>query len=269
MTSIISYFFMKGVLTNKIVDPLFGYKVMSYMLSRFPITFQLTLFAFFFLIVLGIPLGIISALKKDTWVDALVRIWALIGVSVPIFWLGYLFLYVFFYKYGVVSVAGIPYPQTHVTTIPIIDAMIGGEWNIFWENVRRFILPGFTLGFAGIGVIARLVRNSFLEAAGSDYIYFTKLRGLKNSRVLRHTLRNALVPVVTVLGLQFGGLLAGAPITETVFSIPGMGRAMVQSIFSMDFPVLIAGTLLIALIYIITNLVVDILYAVIDPRVRF
>ncbi len=263
------YFFMKGVLGNSIRDPLFGYKVMSYMLSRFPITFQLTLFALFFLIVLGIPLGIISAMKKDTWIDAVVRVWALIGVSVPIFWLGYLFIYAFFYELGWINIAGIPYPHAHITGVPIIDALLKGEWHVVSENIKRFILPGFTLGFAGIGVIARLVRNSFLEAAGSDFIYFTKLRGLRKNRVLRHTLRNALVPVVTVIGLQFGGLLAGAPITETVFGIPGMGRAMVQAIFSMDFPVLIAGTLLIALIYIITNLVVDILYAVIDPRVRF
>jgi len=263
------YFFMKGILTNSIVDPLFNYKVMTYMLSRFPITFQLTLFALFFLIVLGIPLGIVSALKKDTIIDALVRVWALIGVSVPIFWLGYIFIYVFFYMLGWITVAGVPYPKTHITGVPIIDALLTGDWNTFVENIKRFILPGFTLGFAGIGVIARLVRNSFLEAMNSDFIYFAKMRGLRRSRIFMHSLRNALVPVVTVLGLQFGGLLGGAPITETVFGIPGMGRAMVQAIFNMDFPVLIAGTLLAALIFIITNLVVDILYAIIDPRVRF
>ncbi len=263
------YFFMKGVLTNKILDPLFGYKVMSYMMSRFPITLELTLFAFFFLVVLGIPLGIVSALKKDTWIDALVRVWAMIGVSVPIFWIGYLLIYAFFYKLGWITVAGIPYPRAHITGVPIIDALLTGEWGCVAENIKRFILPGFVLGFAGIGVIARLVRNSFLEAAGSEYIYFARLRGLKKSRVLRHILKNALVPVVTVLGLQFGGLLAGAPITETVFSIPGMGRAMVQAIFNMDFPVLIAGTLLTAIIFVVTNLIVDILYAIIDPRVRF
>ncbi len=263
------YFFMKGILTNSIVDPLFNYKVMTYMLSRFPITFQLTLFALFFLIVLGIPLGIVSALKKDTIIDALVRVWALIGVSVPIFWLGYIFIYVFFYMLGWITVAGVPYPKTHITGVPIIDALLTGDWNTFVENIKRFILPGFTLGFAGIGVIARLVRNSFLDAMNSDFIYFAKMRGLRRSRIFMHSLRNALVPVVTVLGLQFGGLLGGAPITETVFGIPGMGRAMVQAIFNMDFPVLIAGTLLAALIFIITNLVVDILYAIIDPRVRF
>ncbi len=263
------YFFMKGILTNSIVDPLFNYKVMSYMLARFPITFQLTLFALFFLVALGIPLGIISALKKDTIIDAFVRVWALTGVSVPIFWLGYIFIYVFFYMLGWITVAGVPYPKVHITGVPIIDALLSGDWITFAENVKRFILPGFTLGFAGIGIIARLVRNSFLEAINSDYIYFAKMRGLRNRRVFMHALRNALVPVVTVVGLQFGGLLGGAPITETVFGIPGMGRAMVQAIFNMDFPVLIAGTLLAALIFVITNLVVDILYAVIDPRVRF
>jgi len=263
------YYFMKGILTNSIIDPRWGYPVMTYMLSRFPITFQLTLFALFFLIVLGIPLGIISALKKDSWIDALVRTWALVGVSVPIFWLGYIFIYIFFYQLGWINIAGIPYPKVHITGVPIIDALLSGEWNVVWENIQRFILPGFTLGFAGIGVIARLVRNSFLEAINSDFIYFARMRGLKHRRIMTHALRNALVPVVTVLGLQFGGLLGGAPITETVFSIPGMGRAMVDAIFYMDFPLLIAGTFLVAIIYVITNLIVDILYAIIDPRVRF
>ena len=263
------YYFMKGVLTDTILDPLNGYKVMSFMLSRFPITFELTLFALFFLIVLGIPLGIISAIKKDTWVDALVRVWALIGVSVPIFWLGYLFIFFFFYMMGWITIAGIPYPPHPITGVPIIDALIEGDWTCVWNNITRFTLPGFTLGFAGIGVIARLVRNSYLEVMSSDFIYYAHMRGLRKGRVLTHTLRNALVPVVTVLGLQFGGLLGGAPITETVFGIPGMGRAMVQAIFMLDFPILIAGTLLIGIIYVTTNLVVDILYAYIDPRVRF
>ena len=263
------YYFMKGVLTNTMVDPLFSYKVMSYVLSRFPITFQLTLFALFFLIGLGIPLGIVAAIKKDTWVDALVRVWALVGVSIPIFLLGYVFIYIFFYLLGWINIAGIPYPKAHITGVPIIDALITGDWTTFVENIKRFLLPGFTLGFAGIGVIARLVRNSFLEAYSSDFIYFAKARGLTKSRIFRHALRNALVPVVTAVGLQFGGLLAGAPITETVFCIPGMGRAMVQAIFSFDYPVLIACTFLVGMIYVITNLVVDILYAVIDPRVRF
>ncbi|MCD6324018.1 MAG: ABC transporter permease, partial [Desulfurococcales archaeon] len=246
-----------------------GYNVVSYLLGRFPITLQLTLFAFFFIIVIGIPLGIVSAIKKDTWVDALVRVWALIGVSVPTFWLGYLFLYFFFYVLGWITIAGIPYPKQVYTGVPIIDAAFSGDWGCVWDNVARFTLPGFTLGFGGIGVIARLVRNSYLEVMASDFIYYAKLRGLKRLRILTHTLRNALVPVVTMLGLQFGWLLGGAPITETVFGIPGMGRAMVQAIFMMDFPLLIAGTLLIGFIYVTTNLVVDILYAVINPRVRF
>ncbi len=263
------YFFMKGILTNSLIDPVTGYHVMSYILSRFPITFQLALFGFFFTVVLGIPLGIVSALKRDTWIDALVRVWSLIGVSVPIFWLGYIFIYVFFYKLGWITIAGIPYPPKSITGVPIIDAILQGDWPTVVENIKRFILPGFTLGFASIGVVARLTRNAFLDALSSDYVLFAKARGLKKLRVYGHALKNTMVPLVTVLGLQFGGLLGGVPITETVFGIPGMGRAMVQAIFSMDFPVLIAGTFMIAIIYLVTNLVVDILYAFIDPRVRY
>ncbi len=263
------YYFMKGILTNSMIDPVTGYHVMSYILSRFPITFQLALFGFFFTVVLGIPLGIISALKRDTWVDALVRVWSLIGVSVPIFWLGYIFIYIFFYKLGWITIAGIPYPPKTITGVPIIDAILEGAWPVVIENIKRFILPGFTLGFASIGVVARLTRNAFLDALNSDYVLFAKARGLKKLRVYGHALKNTMVPLVTVLGLQFGGLLGGVPITETVFGIPGMGRAMVQAIFSLDFPVLIAGTFMIAIIYVVTNLIVDILYAFIDPRVRY
>jgi len=263
------YYFMKGILTNTMVDPIYGYKVMSYVLSRFPITLQLALFGFFFTVVMGIPLGIVSALKKDTWVDAVVRVWSLIGVSIPIFWLGYIMIYIFFYMLGWITIAGIPYPPKTITGVPIIDALLEGDWSVVVQNIQRFILPGFVLGFASIGVVARLVRNAFLEALSSDYILFAKARGLTKMRLYGHALKNAMVPLVTVLGLQFAGLLAGVPITETVFGIPGMGLTMVQAIFSMDYPVLIAGVFLIAIIVLVTNLIVDILYALIDPRVRF
>ncbi|AEH24013.1 ABC transporter permease [Pyrococcus yayanosii] len=263
-------FLMKGLLTNSIIDPRTSNPVMTDISRRFPVTLQLAIIAFTFMLIIGIPLGLISALKRNSWVDTLVRIFALLGVSTPAFWLGYLMIYVFFVKLRVTTLAGVPpTPATQITHVPMIDALLTGDFALFKQHLARFWLPGFTLGFLGMGVVARFVRNSFLEALSSDFVQFLKAKGVPKMRVYRHALKNALVPIVTVLGLQFGGLLGGTPITETVFSLPGMGRYAVQAIQNLDFPVVIAVTFIYAIIYVTTNLIVDILYAIIDPRVRY
>ncbi|RLG82157.1 MAG: ABC transporter permease [Thermoprotei archaeon] len=237
--------------------------------GRFFITLQLALMAFMYIVFIGIPLGILSALKKDSILDMFVRMLALIGVSTPVFWLGYLLIYLLYVRVRVIDIAGLPEPSQRITGIMVLDAFILGEYNIAWQIITRLALPAFVLGFIGIGVVARITRNSFLEAWNADYIEFGKARGLRRSRLMRHALKNALVPIVTVLGLQFGGLLGGAPITETVFGIPGLGRYMVEAIRNFDYPALIGGVLLFALIYMLANLIVDIAYAFIDPRVRY
>ena len=144
-----------------------------------------------------------------------------------------------------------------------------GEWSVVVETFRRLYLPGLALALLHAGFIARIVRNSMLDVLGSEFILYAKARGLKKSRILRHALKNSLVPIITVLGLVFGGLLSGAVIAETVFNIPGMGRYMYDSIRSLKFPAIIGTTFVVALIYLIINFVVDILYAWIDPRVRY
>jgi len=237
--------------------------------GRFFITLQLALMAFMYIVFVGIPLGILSALKKDSILDTLVRILALIGVSTPVFWLGYLLIYLLYVKVRVIDIAGLPVPSQRITGIMVLDAIILGEYNVAMQIVSRLALPAFVLGFIGIGVIARITRNAFLEAWSADFIEFGRARGLRPSRLMRHALKNALVPIVTVLGLQFGGLLGGAPITETVFGIPGIGRYMIEAIRNFDYPALIGSVLLFGLIYMIANLVVDIAYAFIDPRVRY
>ncbi|AAL81533.1 ABC transporter permease [Pyrococcus furiosus DSM 3638] len=262
-------FLMKGLLTNTIIDPRTSNPVMYDVGKRFPVTFQLAIIAFVFILLVGIPLGIISALKRNTWIDTVVRIFALLGVSTPAFWLGYLMLYVFFVKYRITTIAGVPPFPPKITGVPMIDALLRGDFALFKQHLARFWLPGFTLGFLGMGVTARFVRNSFLEALSSDFVQFLKAKGVPKLRLYRHALKNALVPIVTVLGLQFGGLLGGTPITETVFGLPGMGSYAVQSIQNLDFPVVVAITFIYAIIYVVTNLVVDILYAIIDPRVRY
>jgi len=263
------YFLMKKLLTNTMVSPVSHDYVWHVIKMKFPVTIQLTIIAFIIIVALGIPLGIVAALYKDTIIDTLIRIFALIGVSTPIFWLAYLLIYVFYTKYHVIVLAGTPKLPYSITGIPLIDAILKLDINGLREVLARYWLPGFVLGFAGIGVVARIVRNSFLDAMSSDFVEYAMARGLSRWRIYRHVLRNAMVPVVTVLGLMFGGLLAGAPITETIFGLPGIGRFMLESITGYDYLSLIGGVFVIALIYLTVNLIVDVLYAIIDPRVRY
>ncbi|MEB3756394.1 MAG: ABC transporter permease [Desulfurococcales archaeon] len=263
------YYFMKGFLENSMVSPVTGYKVWYEVKTYMPVTVQLTLISFVFILLIGIPLGIISALKKDTWIDAAIRVVALVGVSVPIFWLAYLLIFLFFTKLGWITLSGTPTPPYSITGIPLIDSILKLDWHTHWEIIKRYWLPGIILAYPGIGVIARLVRNSFLDALSADFVDYVDARGLPRSQRYRHVLKNAMVPIITVLGLQFGGLLAGAPITETIFGLPGIGRFMLTSIYSFDYLSLMGGVFVIALIYMTVNLIVDILYALIDPRVRY
>lgn len=280
----VQYTFLMGkILSNDIVSPRTHNRIWDDLIfgtaggvagagtkyGRFFITLQLALMAFMYIVFIGIPLGILSALKKDSILDMSVRILALVGVSTPVFWLGYLLIYLLYVRIRVIDIAGFPEPSQRITGIMVLDALVLGEYNIAYQIITRLALPAFVLGFIGIGVIARITRNSFLEAWNADYIEFGKARGLRRSRLMRHALKNALVPIVTVLGLQFGGLLGGAPITETVFGIPGLGRYMIEAIRNFDYPALIGGVLLFALIYMLANLIVDIAYAFIDPRVRY
>lgn len=262
-------FFMTKLVTNDMVSPVTQNKVWEEVLMRLPVTLQLTLLSFIMIIVIGIPLGIISALKRDTIIDTVIRILALVGISTPIFWLAYLLIFLFFTKLRMITLAGTPEPPYSITGIPLIDSIIMLDLETLRQVLARYLLPSFVLAYPAIGVVARLVRNSFLDAMSSDYVEFMDARGLPRVWKYRHVLRNSMIPVVTVLGLIFGGLLAGAPITETVFGLPGIGKLMLQAINNYDYLTLVGGVLFIALIYVTVNLIVDILYAIIDPRVRY
>lgn len=262
-------FFIKNAVTNQIVSPVSHNKVWEDLARRLPVTMQLTILAFTFIVFIGIPLGILSALKRDSIIDMIVRILALLGVSTPVFWLAYLLIFVFFTRLGWITLAGTPIAPYTITGIPLIDSIIKLDLETFRQVIERYWLPSLVLAYANIGVIARLVRNSFLDALSSDFVEFIDARGLPRYRKYLHVLKNAMVPVITVLGLTFGGLLAGAPITETVFGLPGVGRYLIDSIRFYDYLTLMGGVLLIALIYVTVNLLVDISYAIIDPRVRY
>lgn len=262
-------YLVHGVFTNSITDPITGNLIFDDLFRAFPVTVQLAIFGMFFTLLIGISLGILAALKRDTKLDTAVRIMALIGVATPIFWLAYIFIYVFFVMLGWITVLGVPSSSRVITYIPILDAIILGEFSIVGDMVKRYALPGFLLGFLNGGVLARIVRNSFLDAIQSDFIDYARARGLYRTWIWKHAFKNAFVPVITVIGLTVGGLLTGAIMTETVFGLPGIGRYSVRSIFGFDFPAIVCVTLLFGLVYVSANLVVDIIYAITDPRIRY
>lgn len=212
--------------------------------ARFPATLKLTSAAMFLAVLIGIPVGIISATKQYTLTDSITMILALIGVSMPVFWLGLMLILVFSVKLGVLPSSGS-------------------------ATLKHLILPAFSLGVGSAAIITRMTRSSMLEVIRQDYIRTARSKGVSERKVInKHALKNALIPVVTVVGLQFGSLLGGAVLTETVFSWPGVGRLMVDSIKSKDTPMVLASVIFISVTFSFVNLLVDILYAYIDPRIK-
>lgn len=264
------YYYIMNLLKGDLgTSPVTHRPVILDIMTYFPATVELAVVAEILVIIIGVPLGIISALKKDSLVDHIVRVFSLIGVSLPIFWLGLMLQWVFYYYLGVLPAGGRGIlPKTRYTGLYILDSLLCQDWNAFVDNLSHTIMPAFTLAYIGIGIIARITRSSILDVASADFVVFLQVKGLEKLKVLKHILKNALVPIVTMLGLEFGALLSGAVITETIFYWPGIGRYAVQGVNNLDFPAIMGVTLLIGLVYIITNLVVDLMYATIDPRVR-
>jgi len=247
--------------------------VMEDLRQYVPGTIELAIAAMGFALVLGIPLGIIGAIRQDRWPDHLSRFIALIGTSVPVFWLGLLALYVFFYKLqwlpgpGRLD-TGMRVPE-RITGMVTVDAALRGQWDIFRASVSRLILPAIVLGSFALGIIARMLRSSLLAALGDDYVRTARAKGLaERGVVVGHAIRNAMIPTVTVLGLTFAGLLAGAVLTETIFSWPGIGRYSVQAALKLDYPGLLGVTLFVAATYVFVNFLVDMVYGMLDPRIR-
>jgi len=240
--------------------------------TLFPATIELSLCAIIFAILLGIPAGIFAAVKRGSWFDQSLMGTALVGYSMPIFWWG-LLLIIFFSGYlGWTPVSGrigLQFFLKPITGFMLVDSLLYGKLDAFRSAASHLILPTIVLGTIPLAVIARQTRSAMLEVLGEDYVRTARAKGLAPRRVIgMHALRNALIPVVTTIGLQVGVLLAGAILTETIFSWPGIGKWMVDSIFKRDYVVVQSGLLLIALIVMAVNLIVDVLYAVINPRIR-
>ena len=238
-----------------------------------PATLELATVAFILTLIVGIPLGILAAVRRDSWIDHLARVVSLLGVSSPTFWLAFILLAVF---YGYLQIAPGPgrldpiaLPPPTVTGFYLIDSALAGDWDTFQDAAAHLVLPSIVLAAATIGLITRTTRASMLEAVRQDYVRMGRAKGLRERRViLGHVLPNALVPVVTLGGLAYANLLTGAVLTETVFAWPGLGRYTFLSAAALDFPAIMAITLIVAVTYLVVNLITDISYAMLDPRVR-
>lgn len=246
--------------------------VLEEFMALFPATVELSLCAIILAILFGLPAGMIAAVKRGSFFDHTVMTGALTGYSMPIFWWGLLLIILFSGILGWTPVSGrisLLYYFEPVTGFMLIDSILSGQEGAFRSAISHLILPSIVLSTIPLAVIARQTRSAMLEVLGEDYVRTAKAKGLGPGRVIGlHALRNAMIPVVTVIGLQVGVLFAGAILTETIFSWPGIGKWMVDSIFRRDYPSVQGGLLMIAAVVMIVNLVVDMLYGLINPQIR-
>jgi peptide/nickel transport system permease protein len=246
-------------------------KVYIEIMERFPATIELTLAAMIISSFLGALLGILSATKQYSWFDYVSMLGSLFGVSMPVFWLGLMLMLVFSLTLGWFPMSGrlgVDIDLTTITNFHILDAILTKNWAALKDALMHLALPAIALSTIPLAIVARMTRSSMLEVLRQDYIKTARAKGLSEVKiVLKHALRNGLIPVVTVVGLQFGILLGGAILTETVFAWPGIGKWLFDGVVKRDYMVIQGGTLLVASIFVIINLVVDLLYAVINPRI--
>ena len=241
--------------------------------KRFPATIELALFAILIAAIVGITLGVLAATHKDKIVDRITMLLALAGVSMPVFWIGILFIIFFAGTLHILPSTGRIDPimqPTGGTGFYLIDTLAKGDFQAFGNAVQHLILPAVALSLYSMAIIARMTRSSMLESLSEDYVRTAHAKGLRAGRVVRHpALRNAMLPVTTIIGLQLGGLMGGAMLTETVFAWPGVGKYAVDSIMKSDFPVVQGTVLLTGVIFIVMNLLVDVIYAYLDPRIKY
>jgi len=238
-----------------------------------PATVELATISFVMALALGIPLGISAAIWRDSWIDAVARVLSLVGVSAPTFWLAFIMLAIFYGWLGWAPGPGrldpIAFPPEGPSGFFLFDTAWAGDWEGFADTLAHLILPAIVLAAATLGLITRTTRAAMLDCLQQDYVRVARAKGLRERVVvLRHALRNALVPVVTLGGLAYANLLTGAVMTETIFAWPGLGRYTFRSAAALDFPAIMGITLVVSATYLLVNLLVDLSYAVLDPRVR-
>jgi peptide/nickel transport system permease protein len=248
-------------------------KVADEIKQRFPATIELAIGAMLFATLIGVPLGFFAAKKYGSVFDHATLVGSLLGISIPIFFLAILLKYFFSVKWQLLPSVGresVTLNTPHPTNFYILDAIIARDWYALWDAIQHLILPAIALGSIPLAVITRITRASVLDVQNEDYVRTARAKGLAPREVdRRHVLRNALLPITTIIGLQTGLLLSGAVLTETVFAWPGMGSWLAQAIFNRDYPVLQGGILFLAVVFVIVNLIVDLSYAIINPRIRY
>ena len=241
--------------------------------TRFPATIELTFGAMLIASSVGILTGVVAAVRQNSWFDGISMFVALFGFSMPIFWLGIMLILLFAWLLGWFPISGrldLTVDLARITNFYILDAIAGRNWAALGSALRHLVLPAVTLSTVPLAIIARMTRSSLLEVLRQDYVRTARAKGLAERRVvLAHALRNAAIPVITVIGLNVGSLLGGAILTETIFAWPGIGRMVVDAIFARDYPVVQGAVLIIALVFVIVNLLVDLSYAFLDPRIRY
>jgi peptide/nickel transport system permease protein len=265
--------YVKTVSSGNLGTSIRSYRPVSYEIQhRFPATIELALGAMIFAIGIGIPLGFFAAKKYGSLFDQASLIGSLIGISIPIFFLGLIMKYIFAVRLGWLPSIGredVLATRAHPTNLFILDSIITGNLGAFWDAVKHLILPSIALGSIPLAIVTRITRAAVLDVQHEDYVRTARAKGLPPNEVdRRHVLRNALLPISTIIGLQTGLLLSGAVLTETVFQWPGIGSWLTQAIPNRDYPVLQGGILFVAIVFVLVNLVVDISYAIINPRIR-
>lgn len=258
--------FGRSVLTsNRVIDDI---------VRVFPATVELATLGTIVGVVFGIPMGVVAAVNRDRWPDQLVRVFGLVGYSVPVFWLGLMGLLVFYAQLGLVSgpgrlSTGFEDIVDPVTGIILLDAALAGEWEVFGDAIGHLVLPACLLGYFSLAYISRMTRSFMLEQLRQEYVVAARVKGLSEFRVVwRHALGNALVPLVTVVALSYANLLEGSVLTETVFAWPGLGLYITQSLLAADMNAVLGGTIVVGTVFVALNMLSDILYNIVDPRAR-
>jgi len=267
------YFFITNAIQGNFgISTISGEPVLDEFMERFPATIELSLVALSFATIAGLFAGIISAVKRYSIFDYASMTTALAGVSMPVFWLGLMLIYFFSVELGWLPVSGrlgYEFDIDQVTGLFLVDSILMNDYEAFWDALKHLILPAIALGTIPMAIIARMTRASMIEVMKEDYVRTAKAKGCtKRQVILIHALKNALMPVITVIGLMLGTLFAGAILTETTFSWPGIGKWLVNAVNQRDFPIIQSTTLIIATMFVSVNLIVDLLYAVINPKIR-
>jgi peptide/nickel transport system permease protein len=266
--------FLRDALTGDLGQSIVtGRAVTTELLVRFPATLELTAFAMLIAVLVGVPVGVIAAVKQYSILDKVTSVLALTGISMPIFWLAMILVVIFTVELRLLPFPGRLSSETSITAITglvLVDSLLTGNFAGFWDGLKHLIMPALALGTIPMAVVTRMTRSSMLEVLNEDYVRTARAKGVVPWRVVsKHALRNAMLPTVTVIGLQVGLLMGGAIITETIFAWPGVGQIAYESVYRRDYAMIQGVVLYGALLFVLVNLLVDILYGVLDPRVRY